>query len=127
MYIYAMLVTSSVSCIYVCLSHQIEEANEINAVSVQDQLQDMRTQRLGLIQTPDQLRFSYIAILQGAIQLLHLVTDDNLDEEESEEEEEEENENDEKEEEKEEAQGLRFGEIDACICMLLSCVIWLTD
>ena len=26
----------------------------------------MRTQRLGLIQTPDQLRFSYIAILHGA-------------------------------------------------------------
>ena len=32
----------------------------------------MRKQRLGLIQTPDQLRFSYIAIIQGAIQLLHL-------------------------------------------------------
>lgn len=30
----------------------------------------MRRQRLGLIQTPDQLRFSYIAILQGAMQIL---------------------------------------------------------
>ena len=30
----------------------------------------MRRQRLGLIQTPDQLRFSYFAILQGAIQIL---------------------------------------------------------
>ena len=32
----------------------------------------MRRQRLGLIQTPDQLRFSYIAILQGAMQILGL-------------------------------------------------------
>ena len=30
----------------------------------------MRTQRLGLIQTPDQLRFSYIAILHGADRVL---------------------------------------------------------
>ena len=37
-------------------------------------LLNMRRQRLGLIQTPDQLRFSYIAILQGAIQDLHLET-----------------------------------------------------
>jgi hypothetical protein len=32
----------------------------------------MRRQRLGLIQTADQLRFSYIAILQGALQDLEL-------------------------------------------------------
>ena len=31
----------------------------------------MRKQRLGLIQTPDQLRFSYIAILQVCISLYH--------------------------------------------------------
>ena len=57
---------------------------------VQDQLQELRKQRLGLIQTPDQLRFSYIAILQGAIQLLHLVEDDDSESEEEEEEGEEE-------------------------------------
>lgn len=30
----------------------------------------MRKQRMGLIQTHDQLKFSYIAILQGAYQIL---------------------------------------------------------
>ncbi len=55
----------------------------------------MRRQRLGLIQTPDQLRFSYIAILQGAIQMLGLengLIELENDEEEEEEEEEEESE-----------------------------------
>ena len=53
----------------------------------------MRRQRLGLIQTPDQLRFSYIAILQGAIQDLQIEPsnyDDLIESEEEEEEEEEE-------------------------------------
>jgi len=42
----------------------------------------MRTQRLGLVQTPDQLRFSYIAILHGADR----ASKGQLDEEEEEEE-----------------------------------------
>ena len=37
----------------------------------------MRTQRLGLIQTPDQLRFSYIAILHGADRVLKGDEDDD--------------------------------------------------
>ncbi len=54
----------------------------------------MRRQRLGLIQTPDQLRFSYISIIQGAIQMLGLENSlfEFEDEEEEEEEEEEESE-----------------------------------
>ena len=43
---------------------QLEETRNLNALNVQELLLDMRKQRLGLIQTPDQLRFSYIAILQ---------------------------------------------------------------
>ena len=39
----------------------------------------MRTQRLGLIQTPDQLRFSYIAILHGADRVLKGDEDDDED------------------------------------------------
>ena len=39
----------------------------------------MRTQRLGLIQTPDQLRFSYIAILHGADRVLKGDEDEDED------------------------------------------------
>lgn len=37
----------------------------IENVSVKDVLLEIRTYRMGLIQTPDQLRFSYIALIQG--------------------------------------------------------------
>ena len=80
----------------------------------------MRTQRLGLIQTPDQLRFSYIAVLQGAIQLLHLVNSDSDEEEEEEQEEEVEQvkvaESDDSEEE---TQGLKC--LSASKCCHVSC------
>ncbi|XP_054274518.1 tyrosine-protein phosphatase non-receptor type 2-like isoform X2 [Macrosteles quadrilineatus] len=39
--------------------------NGCDNVKVRDILLDMRRQRMGLIQTPDQLRFSYLAILEG--------------------------------------------------------------
>ena len=41
------------------------EEKGIENVSVKDILLEMRTQRMGLIQTHDQLKFSYIAIIQG--------------------------------------------------------------
>lgn len=41
------------------------------AVNVRDVLMEMRRHRMGLIQTPDQLRFSYLAILEGAKRLLN--------------------------------------------------------
>ncbi|XP_054721198.1 tyrosine-protein phosphatase non-receptor type 1-like isoform X2 [Uloborus diversus] len=44
----------------------IEKSNDPNAVDVQQQLLEMRHYRMGLIQTPDQLRFSYLAIIEGA-------------------------------------------------------------
>lgn len=51
-----------------CTWLQIEE-NGLNSVNVRDVLLEMRRYRMGLIQTPDQLRFSYAAIIEGAKQL----------------------------------------------------------
>ena len=62
----------------------------MNSVNLQEILLDMRKQRMGLIQTHDQLKFSYIAILQGAYQILGKDAFPALNEEEEEEEEEEE-------------------------------------
>ena len=39
--------------------------NGNNSVSVRDLLMEMRKYRMGLIQTADQLRFSYLAIIEG--------------------------------------------------------------
>lgn len=41
------------------------EREGLNSVSVRDVLLEMRRYRMGLIQTPDQLRFSYQAIIEG--------------------------------------------------------------
>lgn len=41
----------------------------MNAVNVREILLEMRRSRMGLIQTPDQLRFSYAAIIDGAKRL----------------------------------------------------------
>ncbi|KAG7189823.1 hypothetical protein KM043_017483 [Ampulex compressa] len=45
------------------------EENGLNSVNVRDVLMEMRRSRMGLIQTPDQLQFSYAAIIEGAKQL----------------------------------------------------------
>jgi tyrosine-protein phosphatase non-receptor type 1 len=42
----------------------------LNSVDVKEILYEMRSYRMGLIQTPEQLRFSYQAIIEGAKQLL---------------------------------------------------------
>ncbi|XP_019879086.1 tyrosine-protein phosphatase non-receptor type 61F isoform X2 [Aethina tumida] len=42
----------------------------LNSVDVKEILLEMRKYRMGLIQTPEQLRFSYQAIIEGAKQLL---------------------------------------------------------
>ena len=46
---------------------QFEETGDIGSIDIQSILLDMRKQRLGLIQTADQLRFSYIAFLQSVL------------------------------------------------------------
>lgn len=43
----------------------------LNSVDIKEILLDMRKYRMGLIQTPEQLRFSYQAIIEGAKQLLN--------------------------------------------------------
>ncbi|XP_076358258.1 tyrosine-protein phosphatase non-receptor type 1-like isoform X3 [Tachypleus tridentatus] len=48
----------------------IEESGSTDTVNVQKVLLEMRKYRMGLIQTPDQLRFSYLAIIEGAKQIL---------------------------------------------------------
>jgi len=45
------------------------ELSGTQAVNVKERLLDMRTYRMGLIQTPDQLKFSYLSIMEGAKQL----------------------------------------------------------
>lgn len=42
------------------------EKDGLNSINVKDILLEMRKSRMGLIQTPDQLRFSYEAIIEGA-------------------------------------------------------------
>ncbi|XP_030637406.1 tyrosine-protein phosphatase non-receptor type 2a [Chanos chanos] len=44
----------------------MEKRKDPSSVDVQKVLLDMREFRMGLIQTPDQLRFSYMAIMEGA-------------------------------------------------------------
>ncbi|XP_011495161.1 PREDICTED: tyrosine-protein phosphatase non-receptor type 2 isoform X2 [Ceratosolen solmsi marchali] len=54
------------------------EENGLNSVNVREVLIEMRQSRMGLIQTPDQLRFSYAAIIVGSKQLpLNNVNVDN--------------------------------------------------
>lgn len=45
---------------------QIEHAEDMDQISITDVLLEVRQYRAGLIQTPDQLRFTYLAILEGA-------------------------------------------------------------
>ncbi|XP_012231668.1 tyrosine-protein phosphatase non-receptor type 2 isoform X2 [Linepithema humile] len=45
------------------------EENGLNAVNVREILLELRRSRMGLIQTPEQLRFSYAAIIDGAKKL----------------------------------------------------------
>lgn len=44
-------------------------------MDIQKVLLDMREYRMGLIQTPDQLRFSYMAVIEGARLVLADSTD----------------------------------------------------
>ncbi|KAL4617006.1 tyrosine-protein phosphatase non-receptor type 2-like isoform X1 [Arapaima gigas] len=44
----------------------MEKRKDPSTVDIQEVLLEMRKYRMGLIQTPDQLRFSYMAIIEGA-------------------------------------------------------------
>ncbi|XP_073975443.1 tyrosine-protein phosphatase non-receptor type 2-like isoform X2 [Rhodnius prolixus] len=49
-----------------------------NSVKVKELLMEMRQYRMGLIQTPDQLRFSYLAIIEGITRDWDSVNDNDL-------------------------------------------------
>lgn len=51
----------------------MDRRKSTSSVDIQKVLLDMREYRMGLIQTPDQLRFSYMAVIEGA----KLVVTDN--------------------------------------------------
>ncbi len=50
---------------------QIEKNHDLDCVDVRGMLIDMRSCRMGLIQTADQLRFSYLAIIEGGKKVLN--------------------------------------------------------
>ena len=58
------------------LEFQIEKEGQ-ESVCVKEILLELRNYRMGLIQTPDQLKFSYLAIVEGAKQL-GLISKDTL-------------------------------------------------
>lgn len=49
---------------------QIEKTHDMNSIDVRNLLLEMRKCRMGLIQTADQLRFSYLAIIEGGHSIL---------------------------------------------------------
>lgn len=59
----------------------IEKHGSIDSINIKDILLDMRRYRMGLIQTPDQLRFSYLAIIEGAKKVLGGTFKELVDEE----------------------------------------------
>lgn len=48
----------------------MDKRKEPSSVDIKSILLDMRKYRMGLIQTPDQLRFSYMAVLEVAKSIL---------------------------------------------------------
>ncbi|KAM9487839.1 tyrosine-protein phosphatase non-receptor type 2a isoform 2-T2 [Clarias gariepinus] len=54
------------SLVDTCLVLMDKRGKDTSSVDVQKVLLDMREYRMGLIQTPNQLRFSYMAIMEGA-------------------------------------------------------------
>lgn len=44
---------------------QVEHVGDLNQIDIKAMLLEIRQYRVGLIQTPDQLRFTYLAILEG--------------------------------------------------------------
>nr|XP_040020186.1 tyrosine-protein phosphatase non-receptor type 2a [Gasterosteus aculeatus aculeatus] len=67
-----------------CLVLMARRKNQ-SSVSIQKVLLDMREYRMGLIQTPDQLRFSYMAVIEGVklipTDMQKVASGDNVEEE----------------------------------------------
>lgn len=63
---------SGTFCLVDTCLEAIHLAGNTNTVDIPRMLLNMRRQRMGLIQTPDQLRFSYQAIMDGVLYLLNM-------------------------------------------------------
>ena len=56
---------------------QVEKYRSASDVRVLDVLMDMRQYRMGLVQTFDQLRFSYLAIIEGIRRIIDIPSRDS--------------------------------------------------
>ncbi|XP_076449693.1 tyrosine-protein phosphatase non-receptor type 2-like isoform X2 [Babylonia areolata] len=56
----------------------IEKHKTLSCINMRQMLMDMRSYRMGLIQTPDQLRFSYLAVIHGGRILLGQDANSNI-------------------------------------------------
>lgn len=61
----------------------IERNRSANTINVYEILMDMRQYRMGLIQTPSQLRFSYLAIVEGSRRVLAASPDSGFSDQDS--------------------------------------------
>lgn len=51
---------------FFCCHMQMSHRKDPSSVQIRQVLLEMRRNRMGLIQTADQLRFSYLAVIEGA-------------------------------------------------------------
>ena len=56
---------------------QLEKYRSASEIRVRETLMDMRQYRMGLVQTFDQLRFSYLAIIEGIRRIIHIPSRDS--------------------------------------------------
>jgi len=56
----------------------LERSRDPNSIDIRSVLMDMRQFRMGLIQTPDQLRFSYLSIIEGTKRVLSVSPDSGI-------------------------------------------------
>jgi hypothetical protein len=57
---------------------QIEKHGSLMCIDIRQMLISMRQYRMGLIQTPDQLRFSYLCVIQGGYSILGQDANSNI-------------------------------------------------
>ncbi|XP_078687647.1 tyrosine-protein phosphatase non-receptor type 1-like [Branchiostoma floridae x Branchiostoma belcheri] len=65
---------SGVFCLVDTCLVLLDKTRDLNSLNIRRLLLDMRQYRMGLIQTPDQLRFSYLAVIEGARTILGMAT-----------------------------------------------------
>ena len=74
----ALTVSACQNICSVCVLFQIEKHGTLSCIDIRQMLISMRSYRMGLIQTPDQLRFSYLAVIQGGRALLGQDANSNI-------------------------------------------------